>query len=812
MRLISLHINNYGKFSNFDYEFKNFSEICEDNGYGKSTLASFIKAMFYGLETIKSTTKFNDRKHYYPFAGGRFGGNLVFEFSGFTYRLERDFDEKSYVKDSLLVYKNNSVTDELGDIPGLAIFGINKESFERLISIDSEKINIETDSDINKKLNNYVENVSEDFDIDKVIKSIREKKKEKREKVLYLKDKIKNLKIEIANFQQIKNNLDFKYEKLNTLKKEKDDSLTEYEKASREETVLEKWKNYESIINDVNDKSKEIDKIRQFYLKGIPEESEIADIESLKLKINGWKTALNDGNVSVLSVNEYERLNVKYKNHMPNSKEIQSIENLITEYEETEKKIQKLTVSDKSERKKELDKHFLGVLPNNNDSATIENKLSKLEEEVNKCKKTTVTDKTLFIVSAILLAIGFCFLFIVKTVGFFFLAFGASVLIVALFMYYYSKLNTEHKNKLLNLFAKYRYTGEDLGVLMYQFKNDIYEYEQLILLEEEKQNQLRTEQEILISIRSKLDDYFLLFDLNNVAYRKAIEEIKTDLVKLITLKNTVELAEKVRKDLVVNIDKAISEIKNFYFKYSISDLKRIEDIKKDCDEIKRLTIEVKEKTDKALKFKFDNGLDKKPEYEGLDLEFLRIEMDRKNSDYNYLKQEIENLEDKISDLDEKKSLLEKSEEEKFKYDTDLRLYDCLIEEIGKADQVLKDKYVAPIKDKFVFYANLLEKVVGEKVVMDKNYKVYFDRNGVLRSSEHLSGGNLSICSLCFRLALLDNMFEKEKPFIIMDDPFLSLDSNHLKKVMDLIKSLSSDMQILYFCCHESRSFYYGLTV
>ena len=82
MKLKSLHITNYGKLSNYDYTFGNISSFCEDNGYGKTTITSFIIAMFYGLEGYTKTTKdFVDRKHFYPFKGGTFGGNIVFEYN-----------------------------------------------------------------------------------------------------------------------------------------------------------------------------------------------------------------------------------------------------------------------------------------------------------------------------------------------------------------------------------------------------------------------------------------------------------------------------------------------------------------------------------------------------------------------------------------------------------------------------------------------------------------------------------------------------------------------------------------------------------
>ena len=52
MKLISCHIENFGKLSDFDMDFKDgLNTVLEENGWGKTTLAAFIKAMFYGLES-----------------------------------------------------------------------------------------------------------------------------------------------------------------------------------------------------------------------------------------------------------------------------------------------------------------------------------------------------------------------------------------------------------------------------------------------------------------------------------------------------------------------------------------------------------------------------------------------------------------------------------------------------------------------------------------------------------------------------------------------------------------------------------------
>ena len=51
MKLIRCHIENFGVLHDFDYAFNDGINIIHaENGWGKSTFASFIRVMFYGFD------------------------------------------------------------------------------------------------------------------------------------------------------------------------------------------------------------------------------------------------------------------------------------------------------------------------------------------------------------------------------------------------------------------------------------------------------------------------------------------------------------------------------------------------------------------------------------------------------------------------------------------------------------------------------------------------------------------------------------------------------------------------------------------
>ena len=75
MKLLSCHIENFGKLSNLSINFQEgINVINESNAWGKSTLAAFLKAMFYGLDAKKEAGAFEkERNLYRPWQGGVFG-------------------------------------------------------------------------------------------------------------------------------------------------------------------------------------------------------------------------------------------------------------------------------------------------------------------------------------------------------------------------------------------------------------------------------------------------------------------------------------------------------------------------------------------------------------------------------------------------------------------------------------------------------------------------------------------------------------------------------------------------------------------
>ena len=158
MRLIRCHIENFGKLHDYTIDFeKGANVICEENGWGKSTLAAFIRAMFYGLEgERKRSIEENERKRYTPWRGGVFGGQLTFEVDGKEYTVTRTFNEQDEFE--LRDAKTNLISGDYSSKLGEELFKVDRESFMRTVFIGQADCETSVTDDINAKIGNLTDN------------------------------------------------------------------------------------------------------------------------------------------------------------------------------------------------------------------------------------------------------------------------------------------------------------------------------------------------------------------------------------------------------------------------------------------------------------------------------------------------------------------------------------------------------------------------------------------------------------------------------------------------------------------------------
>ena len=136
MKLISCHIENFGKLRDFTYYFEDgLSVLFAENGWGKSTFAAFLKVMFYGFDgDNRRNEDGNERLRFRPWGGGVYGGSVIWSRGGKSYRMLRTFGTRRK-EDTFALY------DEVTGLPssdfseniGEELFGIDRDSFRRTV-------------------------------------------------------------------------------------------------------------------------------------------------------------------------------------------------------------------------------------------------------------------------------------------------------------------------------------------------------------------------------------------------------------------------------------------------------------------------------------------------------------------------------------------------------------------------------------------------------------------------------------------------------------------------------------------------------
>lgn len=164
MKLLKLHVNNFGTLSEKDYVFDaGVSSFLESNGSGKTTLASFIAVLFYGFYDENGRVRKDGlRARFRPWQGGAYGGYLEFESGGLAYRLERYFGSKP-AEDELSVYHRDTLipTNAFGPVPGISLFGIDAGSFAQTVFISDNRLESGVSDEVHAKLGGLLDDAAD---------------------------------------------------------------------------------------------------------------------------------------------------------------------------------------------------------------------------------------------------------------------------------------------------------------------------------------------------------------------------------------------------------------------------------------------------------------------------------------------------------------------------------------------------------------------------------------------------------------------------------------------------------------------------
>ncbi|MDY6367645.1 MAG: hypothetical protein SPL13_03905 [Clostridia bacterium] len=173
------------------------------------------------------------------------------------------------------------------------------------------------------------------------------------------------------------------------------------------------------------------------------------------------------------------------------------------------------------------------------------------------------------------------------------------------------------------------------------------------------------------------------------------------------------------------------------------------------------------------------------------------ELADKRASLRFLEENASELSDKCNQLSDTEVLLKKAEE-------DYNVLSITKKYLISSNEEIISRYRLPMEQAFLKYLSEIDSKKVYSGTIDVNLKLTVNDNEKSRDPLFYSQGYKNLFDICKRFAFIDVLFSGEKPFVILDDPFCNLDGDKIQNSISLLKKISSEYQIIYFICHESR--------
>ena len=903
MRLVSCHIENFGKLKDFSLEFQEgCNVICYENGWGKSTLAAFIKVMLYGFEEEKSRDELkNERKRYRPWQGGVYGGRLEFEMGGEHYVISRIFGIKE--KEDRFSLRKKSTNLECQDYTtavGEDLFSLDCNSFLRTVFVSQNDCETASTDMINAKLGNLAEDTDDINNYESVnqrfLDLINQMSPTRKTGSLYkLKEEINRLEENIRvgrdvdqAIKEICARLHDKLEEQQTLKEEQAQLLEKQREINIYKDIQRKREKYKDLCQEYEGRKLCAQEEKSRFPGRVPGRQELEDMIA---RSGGLSAALETVRIYSLTEEEIQRgkqLELFFAGGCPDQETLKNLEEQAGE-------LQKLRVSlaenqlsgDEKQRLRDYERRFINGVPTVQDvdnvianwSSCVEKKnvlaQKKLTYEAlrgisqtgrnngdseRKNVKPSFAGMILASVGAVLILAGI----LLCTVG----RQAVAGLLTGLFGLFdlaagvlwcllknrkgsgkaredqdsevsgtndslermgeeiredeaFIEMSLRETRQFLEDYEiGYEREGEILDRL-YGFKAEIREYitlsrrgNDLQMDDFQGKCQIMTE-----NLQKFLENYYADDCPKEGEFVAKLSEIKEFAVEYKTLKKKGEnllRSQKSYKELQVLL-------RNFVESLSITAEEDISSqllgLRSRLQSLDNSMHELKVSEQKKEVFESEENVEEIlkaiPMEAAEDMEALEDVGERLKevgarleqiyqyiSDYN---RQLDSLREEGDGVAEDAESLVKLREE---YSKGLEKYELLKktrELMEQAKISFTAKYTEPLRKGLAKYYGLLIGEDPSRVYVDANLDITIDEQGMQREPRFFSAGYRDLIGICMRMALVDAMYEEEKPFILFDDPFANLDNAKLEGGLELLSKIAAEYQVLYFTCHESRT-------
>ena len=777
MRLIRCYIESFGKLSECRFDFSpGLNVICRENGFGKSTLAAFLKVMLYGFfENKKQSLAENDRKHYMPYNGKGAGGHLILEWNGEILRIERFFAPKGK-GDRLAVYREDgTLTDRLGDCPGQTMLGIDADGFLRTL-LHSERVMEEENKNetISDRLSELVGSGG-DMGGAQIALDVLEKQRKfyfrqggsgeigvLTQRLTRVQNEIAALNDTLQKEDEIRLSLEKKREEL--------DALSKREREQRERhtalVALTDDRGREQLQKEREEKSRrlrtEIESARRVFGEHRPSSETLRDVEAKALRLE-----------AIVAAREGSR-------------------------EQRLREVRRFFRATTSEEEIARMHDLLGRIEHDNAPVVQytdrENALAAYaRSDADALRALASRKKPLYPILLLILSV-------IATVSVVLLApkvAPASAILWGAFALSLLGENKKYRKAHATALAILRETNTDnkrAAALADEIdateSKRTTESARLQAYEQEKAKQTEEIDRYIEAVTS-----MTFYDRRSALYEISRQFANYSL--LISQKMQKFDDNETYRVLAREVEEFLSKFKNLG--------------ERPFDTL-RHTLYTLERAESEL-----TALDEQPlppACKKEDLEARRVceaELATIRQSSETLLRETARMENELSRIDNERRRLEELSaeceqilEQRERYEKKLRIIRLTKEYIERGRDRMTSKYLSGTKEHFESILTTLGEDAS-RFSITPTFEISKEQEGSYRKSETFSRGERDLFALSARFALIRVLYPETTPFVILDDPFLALDDAHLALAMRLLESLARDTQILYLTCSRARA-------
>ncbi len=823
MKILRLHIDNFGKLSNRDVTLSGGLNAWQaDNGFGKTTLATFIAVMFYGFLDEKGKKPQNEdcmREQFRPWQGGKYGGNLVFSDGEGTFTVIREFSD-SPVRDRLDVLdQDGRKTERFGKIPGLEIFGIDAKSFLRTIFIRDNDLPSSVPDDVSARLGSLLDDT---MDMNRYedaygrLKRLCDSLVPNYKTGSVYKDKARaaELRQKLRGRAQAEENLRRLNERVKALENEAIEAAEEKRTADEKtaklvahNALMADRRAYESLLAEKTRRNNERIRTRSQFPKDVPSDQELQDAQSAQRNAEKLEQTLRD---TRLTEDEQENLRKAERIFFESTV-------LPGETEEMNDTLKRMQAAEKESAvlRSECSARREAIAEMKQKEALRRAEEARLQEEQEEAAVSRLLRmmKLIRIIAAVMAAGGLLllglYIFLSLRISDFethsnLLLYGGVPLLTGIVLFIFA-LNLGRKLK-----AARPARPVQTDTLSAEEEPDDEKLKELKRRIDESEERASEEEQ-------KLRAYFARFGVPYNETRigetiSALDSLKKEQDRIIEKRNKGAAARE-------RYDTAANAVRHFVASLGLTpaedlhgQLERIEDQldafrnadrelidakaameqfeqAHDMESIRRITppdfpetLEELQQMSRALQSRIQHAKE------------TALQFSRDAEQAERVLDEMRDDEEALQDLDAKIT-------------SDTRRYDLLLKAqagLRTAKLSLSRKYVNPVTEHFRKYLGMILSEGQEDFRVDPEGKVLVEDHNEPRSLNALSHGFKDLSYFCMRVALVDSMYEKECPPIILDDPFVNLDDTHAARAVKVVQEIAKERQVLYFTCSEGR--------